>query len=191
MLDLFRKREPIKDIAAKNGKVAHSPKEQKRVKRPNQWKQFLLLSQRYIELLKNHSGNLLILLLQTPIVALLLLLLVKYEVGIGVFNPTSITKCPTTATILTNTGFPVIPSTANPAVSNDCQRVNVFLKNDPQGKAYAAKRRDAITALQDFIAAIKLGEIRFMVTTISIMACSSQPTHKQMLHNTCYSCGER
>ncbi len=144
--------EPANDVARKNGKVLQHQKERKKVKRANPWKQFLLLSLRYIELLKNDPGNLLILLLQAPVVALLLLLLVKYEVGTSVFNPTTITKCPTAATILTNTGLPVVPGPANPVVSIDCNRVSDFLKNDTGGKVYATKRGGERAALQDFIA---------------------------------------
>jgi len=46
-------------------------------KRGDPWKQFALLSMRYIELLKNDVGNLLILLLQAPIIGLILLLIAK------------------------------------------------------------------------------------------------------------------
>src|SRR6266487_4442874 len=44
----------------------------KQPKRGNPWKQFSLLSSRYRELLKNDTGNLLILLLQAPIIAAIL-----------------------------------------------------------------------------------------------------------------------
>ena len=145
--------ESILASPVKHDKVLQQHKEErKKVKRANPWKQFLLLSLRYIELLKNDPGNLLILLLQAPVVALLLLLLVKYEVGTSVFNATTITKCPTAATVLTSSGLPVIPGPANPVVSIACNRVSDFLKNDPRGKAYAAKQGSERAALQDFIA---------------------------------------
>lgn len=144
--------EPINEVPVKDGKPLQQQKKRKKVKRANPWKQFVLLSLRYLELLKNDPGNLLILLLQAPVVALLLLLLVKYEVGTNVFNATTITKCPTAATILTTTGLPVIPGPVNPVVSNDCKRVSDFLKNDPQGKVYAAKQEGENAALQSFIA---------------------------------------
>ncbi|GAC1391111.1 MAG: hypothetical protein NVS4B11_05590 [Ktedonobacteraceae bacterium] len=79
-------------------------------KRISSWKQFLLLSQRYLELLKNDTGNLLILLLQAPIIGLILV----YLAGQGSFDPTSVVQCPTRANILSRTG---------PIVSIDCQRV--------------------------------------------------------------------
>ena len=144
--------EAFKEEPVKRDKLLQQPREHKNAKRANPWKQFLLLSLRYIELLKNDPGNLLILLLQAPVVALLLLLLVKYEVGTNIFNATTITKCPTAATILTTTGVPVIPGPANPVVSITCNRVTNFLKNDPGGKAYAAKQGSESVALQDFIA---------------------------------------
>ncbi len=143
--------ELIKEAPVSNGKPPRQTRENKQPKRGNPWKQFLLLSLRYIELLKNDPGNLLILLLQAPVIGLLLILLVKYEVGTGAFNATSIANCPTTATILTTTGLPDVPGPANPAVSMKCDRVADFLKNDPNGKVYAAKRGGESTALQDFI----------------------------------------
>ena len=51
-------------------------KEVKRPKNGNPVKQFLLLSQRNLELLLNDRGNLIILLLQAPLIALLLMLLI-------------------------------------------------------------------------------------------------------------------
>ena len=59
---------------------ARSPQQTVAIKPPKRgdpWKQFALLSMRYIELLKNDVGNLLILLLQAPIIGLILLLIAK------------------------------------------------------------------------------------------------------------------
>ena len=58
-------------------------------KRGNPWKQLMLLTMRYIELLKNDTGNLLILLLQAPIIGLLLFFLASSNI----FNPGSIASC--------------------------------------------------------------------------------------------------
>ncbi len=66
-------------------------------KRGNPWKQFSLLSRRYLELLKNDTGNLLILLLQAPIIAAILILMLSSG-GQGTFNPTSIAQCHLTPT---------------------------------------------------------------------------------------------
>ncbi len=90
------------------------------------WKQFLLLSQRYLELLKNDTGNLLILLLQAPIIGLILF----YLAGQGAFDPTSVVQCPTRANMLSRTG---------PIVSINCQRV-VNLLNSSQGAMIAQQR---------------------------------------------------
>jgi energy-coupling factor transporter ATP-binding protein EcfA2 len=114
-------------------------------KRGNPRKQFSLLSLRYLELLKNDSGNLLILLLQAPIIALLLVVMLSQS-GHGVFNSSSIATCP-----LNPPGTNIhIPQT----VPNkfDCQNVVNYLNNTPEGQAYAASHGGVIQATQDFIA---------------------------------------
>ena len=68
------------------------------------WMQFWLLCMRYLEVLKNDSGSLLVLLLQAPVIALLLVALMKYEIGTAMFSQTSIVTCPTTASIFTSNG---------------------------------------------------------------------------------------
>ncbi|HEX7737429.1 MAG TPA: FHA domain-containing protein [Ktedonobacteraceae bacterium] len=88
-------------------------------KRGNPWKQFFLLSQRYIELLLNDKGNLAILLLQAPVIAAILFLLTAN----GTFGNSSVVTCPQGTyqaagiprTVLTNGGGP------------DCQNVRNFL----------------------------------------------------------------
>src|SRR5262249_8228956 len=50
----------------------------------NPWRQFSLLSRRYLHLIKNDGANLLILLLQAPVIALIL----YYLAGQGTFAPT-------------------------------------------------------------------------------------------------------
>ncbi|HET8912167.1 MAG TPA: FHA domain-containing protein [Ktedonobacteraceae bacterium] len=95
-------------------------------KRGNPMRQFGILSQRYLELLKNDVGNLLILLLQAPIIGLLLLLMVNG----GVFNATSIVTC---------TPNSQIPITAASGSKFDCQNV-VNFTNTPQGQAAIQQR---------------------------------------------------
>jgi ABC-type multidrug transport system ATPase subunit/pSer/pThr/pTyr-binding forkhead associated (FHA) protein len=108
-------------------------------KRGNPWRQFRILAARYLELLKNDGGNLAILLLQAPIIALVLFFLT----GSGTFGPHSIVDCPTTQDILANSG---------PIVSHDCQRVLNFLQNDPAGQQLvAAHHTTPIKLLQSFI----------------------------------------
>ncbi len=61
-------------------------------KRGDPQKQFRILSRRYIELLKNDTGNLLILLLQAPIIGLILMLIVKFVTVADVFNYSNVTN---------------------------------------------------------------------------------------------------
>ncbi len=113
-------------------------------------RQFLLLTRRYIELLRNDFGNLAILLLQAPLFGLLLLVFIK-GVGPDGFNRLNVLQCPATAAIVAVNGYPDVPTPNNPVVSQSCQRVENFLRDDAAGKAYAHARGGAINALQDFI----------------------------------------
>ncbi|HXZ05225.1 MAG TPA: ABC transporter permease, partial [Ktedonobacteraceae bacterium] len=106
-------------------------------KRGNPWKQFTLLSRRYLELLKNDTGNLLVLLLQAPIIAAILVLMLSSG-GHGTFDPTSIVQCH-------------LPPTDKKIVN--CQNVVNFLHNDPNGQAIVASHGGNVNqALQGFIA---------------------------------------
>ena len=114
-------------------------------KRGNPWKQFSLLSRRYLELLKNDRGNLLILLLQAPIIALILVLMLSSG-GNGTFDPSSVAKCSLNPP---GTGLH-IPQTA--PHSSNCQNVVNFLSNTAEGQAYVASHGgNVIGATQDFI----------------------------------------
>ncbi len=106
---------------------------------------------RYIELLKNDIGNLLILLLQAPVIGLIMLLFIHFGIDSGGFDPANVVQCPTTAQILTASGLPDIPNPPKDAQFKSCSRVEDFLMHDPMGKAYAAKRGGERQALQDFI----------------------------------------
>ncbi|HLI68800.1 MAG TPA: FHA domain-containing protein [Ktedonobacteraceae bacterium] len=59
-------------------------------KRGNPWHQFRILSERYLNLLWNDRGNLLILLLQAPVIALILMLLTASNT----FTQTGVVSCP-------------------------------------------------------------------------------------------------
>ena len=117
-------------------------------KRGHGWSQFWLLSMRYLELLKNDSVNLMILLLQAPIIALMLVLMLRFEVGPSIFNANSLTQCRTQ--IVTTTGQLALPE-AQHAILTDCQNALNFLKTAPAGQAYARARGGTNQALQDFI----------------------------------------
>ena len=113
-------------------------------KRGNPWRQFSLLSLRYLELLKNDVVNLLILLLQAPLIALILYLLLTPG-GRGIFDPTTVAGCN-----LNPPGTNIhVPQTVPNRGS--CQNVLNFLTFDPTGQAIAASRGGANQALQDFI----------------------------------------
>jgi hypothetical protein len=137
-------------------------------KRGSYWKQFIFLSLRYLELLKNDRFNLAILLLQAPIIGLLLLGFI-YAIGRDDFNPNTVVQCPTTASIISRAGYPDVPSHTNPVVSKRCQRVENFLLNDPKGQSYASKRGGERNALQDFI----LSGPGYAPTVLFIMAFSA------------------
>lgn len=114
------------------------------------WRQFALLSIRYIELLRNDMGNFAILLLQAPLIGLLLLLFIK-GVGADGFKPINVVQCPVTAAILSVHGYPDVPTPDNPVVMQSCQTVEDFLAHNPQGQAYARARGGTAQALQDFV----------------------------------------
>ncbi len=119
----------------------------KRVSRGNPWAQFMLLSTRYLELLKNDLGTLLILLLQAPVIGIMLVLMVRFEIGSGVFEANKLMQCRTQ--ILTTQGPLAVPN--QQAQQTNCDVVLKFLQNDPNGTAYAQQKGSAIKALQDFI----------------------------------------
>ncbi|HLH60100.1 MAG TPA: ATP-binding cassette domain-containing protein [Ktedonobacteraceae bacterium] len=98
----------------------------KKAKRGSPWRQFRILTRRYLELLKNDAVNLAILLFQAPIIGLIL----YYLASPTTFTSTSVATCPIHADALQQTG---------PIVSYSCQRVVDFL-NSPQGAQFAAQQ---------------------------------------------------
>ncbi len=120
----------------------------KRTKRGNSWTQFLLLSLRCGELLKNDIGNLLILLLQAPIIGMLIVLLMRFQIGANIFNVNTMLRC--SAQVNTPSGLVSLPN-VQPTSTVDCSQVLNFLQNNPLGVAYAHHQGSAIAALQNFI----------------------------------------
>lgn len=112
------------------------------------WLQFIWLSMRYLELLKNDVGSLLVLLLQAPIIAIILVLMVRFEVGTDIFVPNQLVQCATQ--VLTSSGPLVLPQ-AQQTTTIDCQKVLTFLYKDPQGLAFAQQMGGVQQALQFFI----------------------------------------
>jgi ABC-type multidrug transport system ATPase subunit/pSer/pThr/pTyr-binding forkhead associated (FHA) protein len=137
---------PLNQGPAGQANVSRETGVVKQPKRGDPWKQFSLLSRRYLELLKNDTGNLLILLLQAPIIAAILVLMLSSG-GHGTFDPSSIAKCP-----LHPPGSNIqIPQTVSNPLS--CLNVENFLNDTPQGQAIVASHGgNTLQALQDFIA---------------------------------------
>jgi ABC transport system ATP-binding/permease protein len=146
------------DVQPKVGKT------RKRVKRGSPWSQFLLLSTRYLELLKNDRGTLFILLLQAPVIAIILVLTIRSQLGTGVFDANNVVRCRTQ--ILTSSGPLTLPQ-AQTTERIDCNTVLTFLKNDAHAQAFVHKRGSQEQALQDFI---QLGSGGSTQTVLFVMA---------------------
>jgi len=141
-------------------------KESKKPRRGNPWKQFLLLSTRHMELLRNNMGNLLILLLEAPLIAILLMVLARVELGADIFNANKIVQC--TPQIFTAAGPLALPGVAPQVHVVSCDQVVNFLKNDPNGIAYA--RQGTNEALQDFIITGQSGDAQRVIFLICFIA---------------------
>src|SRR2546421_2213157 len=154
---------PLRSGSAETGQVNGVPqtKEVKRPKRGNPLQQFFLLNQRNLELLRNDTSNLIILLLQAPLIALLLMLLIRFEVGAGIFDANKVVQC---APRISTTKIALPPRSGGIIGLNtgkndvvDCNRIITYLKNDSTGKQYVNtfSGNDLQTkqnaALQDFI----------------------------------------
>ncbi|WP_246039219.1 FHA domain-containing protein [Dictyobacter alpinus] len=126
----------------------HTKKVHPHVKAGSGWTQFILLSTRYLELLKNDVGNLLILLLQAPVIAIMLVLMVRFEVGAGVFDANKLTQCRTQ--ILTSSGPLALPQ-AKQVELIDCQKVMDFLSNDTTAQTFVHQKGSVAQALQSFL----------------------------------------
>jgi ABC-type multidrug transport system ATPase subunit/pSer/pThr/pTyr-binding forkhead associated (FHA) protein len=150
--------QPMREVPGANGQGLNGrPKEIKRAKRGNPFKQFALLSRRNFELLRNDRSTLILLLLQAPLLALLLTLLIRMEVGTGIFNANNEIQCSprifaASAVSATNPNGLIGIQTNGGNALVDCNRIITFLKNDPNGISYAHSKGGVNTALQDFIA---------------------------------------
>ncbi len=161
---------PLKEASAA-AMTAPPLKEVKRARSGGFWKQFTLLSLRRLELLKNDVPTLLVLLLQAPLVAILLMVLIRFGLGPGILNGDNIIQCQ--PQIRTATGqVLVVPGVAAPGNVVSCARVLAFLQTDPNGMAYAQARGGVNQALQDFEVAGHNGDaqrIVFMVALIPVL----------------------
>ncbi len=151
------------------GKAATVTK--KRVKRGKPFMQFLLLFQRNLELLKNDKANLIVLLLQAPVIVLFLMLLVYFEVGSGLFNPNQIIQCMPQridSSFVTQTNPSGVIGIVKTKGAKDgdtvhCDAIKAYLTSNSNGvknvngtsntngTTYAAKHGGVDKALQDFI----------------------------------------
>ncbi len=151
------------------GKAATVTK--KRVKRGNPFMQFMLLFQRNLELLKNDRANLIVLLLQAPVIVLFLMLLVYFEVGSGLFNSNQIIQCmpqriDSSFVAQTNPSGVIGIVKAKGAKDTDtvhCDAIKAYLTSNSNGVKnvdgttntngtdYARKHGGVDKALQDFI----------------------------------------
>ena len=151
----------------------------KQPKRGNPFKQFALLSLRNFELLKNDTSTLMLMLLQAPVIALLLILLVRAEVGTGIFDANKVVQCyPQIRTQVSRTnptGFLGINTNVGTDYV-DCNRIVSFLKHDPNGITYA--NGNVNVALQHFIApsntSLNAQTALFVVAFIAVLFASSQ-----------------
>ncbi len=141
---------------------------QQRPKRGNPWKQFTLLTMRNLELYKNNVPNLLVLLLQAPLVALLLMLLVRFEIGPGLFDANNIVQCRTQ--ILTPSGPLPIPQLVDRSYLVNCDQAVNFLEHDPGGVQYAQQRGGVNQALQDFITPARSADVQRIVFLVALFA---------------------
>jgi len=166
--------QPLKELQATISQTpAHSNGQQKskqmtRPKRGSSWKQLRLLCMRHVELLKNNVSNLFILLLQAPLIALMLMLLVRFEIGGGLFNANHIVQCRTQ--IFTPAGPLAVPGISNVADLVDCQQVVNFLRADPNGLQYAQVRGGTNQALQDFIVPAQSGDVQRVIFLVGFFA---------------------
>ncbi len=155
--------------------------EARRAKNGNPLKQFILLSQRNLELLINDRGNLIILLLQAPLIALLLMLLIYFEVGTGIFDAVNVVQCAprisTTRITLPPQSGGIIGLNTGKNDAIDCNRIIVFLRSDTTGQSYVNSFSGATladkqkTALQDFI--VKGGNSVNAQTALFIIAIAA------------------
>ncbi|HEY0756820.1 MAG TPA: FHA domain-containing protein [Ktedonobacteraceae bacterium] len=122
----------------------------KTLRRGRGWSQFFLLAQRYIELLKNDVGNLMILILQAPLIALVLVLLVRSEIGVNIFNPEHLTQCRTQLVISASLSL-TLPEAQQGQKVTDCQNALNFLQSTPEGQSYVASQHGEEQALQNFL----------------------------------------
>ena len=137
---------PLKEHATFNASRPLPAKTIKRSRPGKLIKQLGILAQRNMELLRNNRAALFLLLAQAPIIALALMLLIRFEIGGGVFEPNNVVLCQ--SQIITAAG-PVGIAAKTGSVS--CDQIVTFLKTDPNGIQYERANGGVNAALQNFI----------------------------------------
>ncbi len=146
---------PLRKDTARITNVAAPTTVVKQPKRGNAWKQFGLLSSRYLELLKNDVGNLLILLLQAPVIGIILFLLTNpmaFSVG---SDSNSLLFCPPRTTTISGQSVSY----------NNCDDLYNLLQS-AQGQQYA-QQHGGVGAVMESAEAAGGGNAE---TTLFIMA---------------------
>ncbi len=146
---------PLRRESARFTNIAAPIATVKQPKRGNPWKQFSLLSARYLELLKNDVGNLLILLLQAPVIGLVLLFLT---------NPTAF-SVGTTSDSLLFCPQQTVNVSGQSVTYHDCNELHNLLQTDA-GQQYA-QQNGGVPALMTRAEAAGGGNAE---TTLFIMA---------------------
>ncbi|HEY4034207.1 MAG TPA: FHA domain-containing protein [Ktedonobacteraceae bacterium] len=155
--------QPLRKVGPDTGSnLKGKPNVLKRPKRGNPFKQFALLSRRNFELLKNDTSTLILLLLQAPLLALLLTLLIRVEVGTGIFDANKVVQC--APQIFTSSAVSPTNPTGSLGIDTkgktdpvDCNRIVSFLKHDQKGITYARNKKGVNAALQNFIVSTNSG----------------------------------
>ncbi|HEX6819729.1 MAG TPA: FHA domain-containing protein [Ktedonobacterales bacterium] len=163
----------------------------KPAKRGNPFSQFALLTRRRIELLRNDSTTLVLLALQAPVMTLLVMLLIHFGVGTGLFDQQNVVQCApqipqavvTVAPTADNPSGAVrlgidTSKSANPEAPVDCRKIEALLRGEASAQASEMTRKlaqdyvqhkaggDVIRALQDWIV---YGDSGHTVMTIFLM----------------------
>jgi ABC transport system ATP-binding/permease protein len=160
---------PLRESQGKmNGSTGGATiKELRRTKHSNPLRQFILLCQRQLELLTNNVPNLLILLLQAPLIALLLMVLVRAEIRTGIFDSNNIVQC--TTQVLTPTGPLALPQ-AKQSLFTGCQQVINFLNTNTKGIQYASQNGGVQKALQNFVTPANSGDAQRVIFLVAFFA---------------------
>jgi ABC-type multidrug transport system permease subunit len=137
---------PLKERPAFNASKPLLAKTSKRSRPGKLFKQLGILARRNLELLRNNRAALFLMLAQAPFIALFLMLLVRFEIGPGVFEPNNEVLCQ--PQILTTAGPVGIAARAG---TISCDQIVTFLQTTPQGMTYAQANGGVNAALQNFI----------------------------------------